>query len=61
MRGAVAPFAPPLPLHATEPFIHTKRIKPLLKREVNNETFFTSLRSYYQISLGYVVYILLFT
>jgi len=30
-------------------FIYSKRIKPLLKREVNNETFFTSLRSYYQI------------
>jgi len=38
--------------------IHTKRVKPLLKREVNNETFFTSLRSYYRISLVYVVYIL---
>jgi len=37
------------------------RIKPLLKREVNNETFFTSLRSDCQIgyySLVYVVYIL---
>jgi len=26
-----------------EAFIHTKRIKPLLKHEVNNETFFISL------------------
>jgi len=37
------------------------RIKPVLKREVNNETFFISLTSYYQIdyySLVYVVYIL---
>jgi len=25
------------------------RIKPLLKREVNNETSFTSLKSYYEI------------
>jgi len=32
-----------------ESSIYSKRIKPQLKREVNNETFFTSLRSYYQI------------
>jgi len=34
-------------------------MKPLLKREVNNETFCTSLKSYYQIdySLLYAVYI----
>jgi len=41
--------------------MHTKRIKPVLKREVNNETFYTSLRSYHQIdyySQVYVVYIL---
>ena len=39
----------------------SKRIKPLLKREVNNETFFTSPRWYYQIyyySLLHAVYIL---
>jgi len=41
-----------------EAFYRYQRIKPPLKREVNNETFFTSLRSYYQISLVYVVYIL---
>jgi len=29
--------------------MHIERIKPLLKREVNNETFFTSLRSNHQI------------
>jgi len=29
--------------------IYSKRIRPLLKRGVNNETFFTSLRLYYQI------------
>jgi len=33
-----------------------KRIKPLLKREVNNEMFFTSLRSYYQIYYYSVLY-----
>jgi len=31
--------------------MHTTRIKPALKGEVNNETFFTSLRSYCQTSL----------
>jgi len=39
----------------------SKRIKPLLKREVNNEMFSTSLRSYDQIyyySLLYAVYAL---
>jgi len=38
----------------------SKRIKPLLKREVNNETFFTSLKSYYPIGYitCYAVYIL---
>jgi len=30
-----------------QPFIFSERNKPLLKREVNNETFFTSLRSYW--------------
>jgi len=30
--------------------LYSKRIKPQLKREVNNETFFTSLRSYSQIN-----------
>jgi len=37
-------------------------MKPPLKREVNNETFFASLRSYYHIyyySLLYAVFILL--
>jgi len=29
--------------------MYSKRIKSPLKREVNSETFFTSLRSYYQI------------
>jgi len=40
--------------------IYSERIKPLLKPEVNNETFFASLRSYYRIdySLLYAVYIL---
>jgi len=32
-------------------FIYSKRIKPLLKREVNNETSFTSLKSYYEINI----------
>ena len=32
-----------------EAFTYSKRIKLLLKREVNNETFFESLRLYYQI------------
>jgi len=44
-----------------EAFINSKRIKPVLKREVNNETFFTWLRSCYQINhyygLLYTVYI----
>jgi len=43
---------------AFQAFEYSKRIKPLLKRE---ETFFTSLRSYYQIyyySLLYAVYML---
>jgi len=54
--GGRAPLPPPA---GDNP--DAKRIKPLLKREVNNETFFTSLRSYCQISLVYVVYILLFS
>ena len=46
--------------------IYSKRIKPQLKREVNNETFFTSLRSYYQIDYiacytQYIYYFLLKT
>jgi len=45
-----------------EALIYSKRIKPLLKREVNKETSFTSLKSYYEInvaySLLYAVYIL---
>jgi len=60
------------PLHATatditfEAFysIYSKRNKPLLKRQVNNETFFTPLRSYYQIyyySVLYAVYIHFFS
>ena len=53
-------------LHASDDRVNVrsllyKRIKPLLKREVNHETFFTSLRSYYQISLVYVVDILHFS
>jgi len=43
------------------PFIFSKQIKPLLKRKVKNETFFMSLRLYYQIYyyiLLYAVYIL---
>jgi len=37
---------------AFEGFIYSKRIKPLLKREVNNETsFFTSLKSRYEINI----------
>jgi len=37
-----------------ESAIYSKRMKPQLKREVNNETFFTSLKSYYQID--YIAY-----
>ena len=39
-------------------FIFSKRIKPALKREMNSETFFTWLRSYYQIIIAcYMQYI----
>jgi len=34
-----------------EAFIYPERIKPLLKSEVNNETSFTSLRSFYEINI----------
>jgi len=39
---------------ATYASIYSKRLKPLLKREVNNEAIITSLRSYYQID--YIAY-----
>jgi len=35
--------------HEVNSNIYSKRIKPQLKRAVNNETFFTPQRSYYQI------------
>jgi len=34
-----------------KPFIYSKRIKLPLKREVNNEASFTSLKSYYEINI----------
>jgi len=41
--------------------MHSKRIKPLLKREVNNEMSFTSLRSEINIIAYYLQYIYFFS
>ena len=46
---------------AFEGFIYSKRIKPLLKREVNNEMSFTSLRSEINIIAYYLQYIYFFS